>query len=140
MKFWLLLVFIGLSASASPVLLLTYRYGGFSWRTTEKWNKDNSEILTSGGKTRQKADGSTARWRIVPGQLDNDYGGAVLLSSPTKYNHPEPLRVWPETQNGRGDVFVTYSPTKNKDWLQRPGQTYTLRYRLLVFNGRYTKE
>jgi hypothetical protein len=63
-----------------------------------------------------------------------------MMSSPTNYNHPEPLRVWPETQNGRGDVFVNYSPTKNKDWLLSPGQTYTLRYRLLVFNGRYTKE
>lgn len=127
-------------ASTSPVRLLTYRYGGFGWRATEKWNKDNSEILTSGGKTRKDADGSTARWCIVQGQLDNDYGGAVMMSSPSNYNHPEPLRVWPETQNGRGDVFVNYSPTKNKDWLLSPGPTYTLRYRLLVFNGRYTKE
>ncbi|WP_223284550.1 PmoA family protein [Hymenobacter qilianensis] len=127
-------------ASASPVRLLTYRYGGFGWRATEKWNKDNSEILTSGGKTRKDADGSTARWCMVQGQLDNDYAGAVMMSAPTNYNHPEPLRVWPETQNGKGDVFVNYSPTKNKDWLLSPGQTYTLRYRLLVFNGRYTHE
>ena len=127
-------------ASASPVRLLTYRYGGFGWRATEKWTKDNSEILTSGGKTRKDADGSTARWCIVQGQLDTDYGGAVMMSSPTNYNHPEPLRVWPETQNVTGDVFVNYSPTKNKDWLLSPGQTYTLRYRLLVFNGHYTKE
>ncbi|WP_222841428.1 PmoA family protein [Hymenobacter sp. BT188] len=127
-------------ASPSPVRLLTYRYGGFGWRATEKWNKDNSEILTSGGKTRKDADGSTARWCIVQGELDKDYGGALMMSSPANYNHPEPLRVWPETQNGKGDVFVNYSPTKNKDWLLSPGQTYTLRYRLLVFNGRYTKE
>ncbi|WP_205711153.1 PmoA family protein [Hymenobacter sp. HDW8] len=127
-------------ASASPVRLLTYRYGGFGWRATEKWNKDNSEVLTSGGKSRKDADGSTARWCIVQGQLDSDYGGMVMLSAPTNYNHPEPLRVWPETQNGTGDVFVNYSPTKNKDWLLSPGQTYTLRYRLLVFNGHYTKE
>jgi hypothetical protein len=127
-------------ASASPVRLLTYRYGGFGWRATEKWNKDNSEILTSGGKIRKDADGATARWCIVQGQLDNDYAGAVMMSSPANFNHPEPLRVWPESQNGRGDVFVNYSPTKNKDWLLSPGQTYTLRYRLLVFNGRYTKE
>ncbi|WP_205703393.1 DUF6807 domain-containing protein [Hymenobacter radiodurans] len=127
-------------ASASPVRLLTYRYGGFGWRATEKWNKDNSEVLTSGGKSRKDADGSTARWCIVQGQLDSDYGGMVMLSAPTNYNHPEPLRVWPETQNGTGDVFINYSPTKNKDWLLSPGQTYTLRYRLLVFNGHYTKE
>lgn len=127
-------------ASASPVLLLAYRYGGFSWRATEKWNKDNSEVLTSAGKTRKDADGSTARWCIVQGQLDADYAGVVLMSYPTNYNYPEPLRIWLETQNGRGDMFANFSPTKNKDWLLKSGQTYTLHYRLLVYNGRCPKE
>ncbi|QDA59226.1 DUF6807 domain-containing protein [Hymenobacter jejuensis] len=127
-------------ASTSPVLLLAYRYGGFGWRTTEKWNKDNSEVLTSEGKTRKEADGSTARWCIVQGQLDNDYGGLVMMSYPTNYNYPEPLRIWPETMNGRGDMFANFSPTKNKNWLLNPGQTYTLKYRLIVYNGHFTKE
>ncbi|MDF7811565.1 PmoA family protein [Hymenobacter sp. YC55] len=127
-------------ASASPVLLLAYRYGGFGWRTTEKWNKDNSEVLTSEGKTRKEADGSTARWCIVQGQIDNDYAGVVMMSFPTNYNHPEPLRIWPETQNGRGDMFANFSPTKNKNWQLDPGQTYTLKYRLIVYNGHFTKE
>ncbi|WP_324678590.1 PmoA family protein [Hymenobacter sp. GOD-10R] len=127
-------------ASPSPVLLLAYRYGGFGWRTTEKWNKDNSEVLTSEGKTRKEADGSTARWCIVQGQLDQDYGGLVMMSYPTNYNYPEPLRIWPETQNGRGDMFANFSPTKNKNWLLEPGKTYTLKYRLIVYNGHFTKE
>ncbi|GGF06333.1 PmoA family protein [Hymenobacter cavernae] len=127
-------------ASPSPVLLLAYRYGGFGWRTTEKWNKDNSEVLTSEGKNRKEADGSTARWCIVQGQLDKDYGGLVMMSYPTNYNYPEPLRIWPETMNGRGDMFANFSPTKNKNWLLEPGKTYTLKYRLIVYNGRFTKE
>ncbi|WP_218779834.1 DUF6807 domain-containing protein [Hymenobacter crusticola] len=127
-------------ASPSPVLLLAYRYGGFGWRTTEKWNKDNSEVLTSEGKTRKEADGSTARWCIVQGQLDQDYGGLVMMSYPTNYNYPEPLRIWPETMNGRGDMFANFSPTKNKNWLLEPGKTYTLKYRLIVYNGHFTKE
>jgi hypothetical protein len=127
-------------ASASPVLLLAYRYGGFGWRTTEKWNKDNSEVLTSEGKNRKQADGSTARWCIVQGQIDNDYAGVVMMSYPTNYNHPEPLRIWPETQNGRGDMFANFSPTKNMNWQLNPGQTYTLKYRLIVYNGHFTKE
>lgn len=127
-------------ASASPVLLLAYRYGGFGWRTTEKWNKDNSEVLTSEGKTRKDADGSTARWCIVQGQLEQDYGGLVMMSYPTNYNYPEPLRIWPETMNGRGDMFANFSPTKNKNWLLEPGKTYTLKYRLVVYNGHFTKE
>jgi len=62
------------------------------------------------------------------------------MSYPTNYNHPEPLRIWPENQYDRGDMFANFSPTKNKDWLLEPGKVYTLKYRLLVYNGHFTKE
>ncbi len=127
-------------ATESPVVLEEYRYGGLGWRATEKWNKDNSETLTSEGKTRKDADGSKARWVIVQGSIDQDYAGAVMMSYPTNYNYPEPLRIWPENMNGRGDVFANFSPTKDKDWPLKPGQDYVLKYRFLVFNGHYSKE
>lgn len=127
-------------ATNSPVLLLEYRYGGLGWRTTEQWNNKNSEVLSSEGKNRKDADGTTARWCIVQGEVDNDYAGVVMMSYPTNYNYPEPLRIWPENQYDRGDMFANFSPTKNKDWLLEPGKTYTLKYRLLVFNGHFTKE
>ena len=76
----------------------------------------------------------------MQGEIDNDYAGIVMMSYPTNYNYPEPLRIWPENQNGRGDVFANFCPTKNTDWLLEPGKTYVLKYRLLVFNGHYTKE
>ena len=124
-------------ASESPVLLLAYRYGGLGWRCTPEWNKENSMVLTSEGKDRKQADGSLARWCIVQGKLGDDYGGAVMMSYPANYNHPEPLRIWPEDMNGRGDMFANFSPTKNKSWLLQPGKEYLLRYRFLVFNGKY---
>ena len=68
----------------------------------------------------------------------NDSGGAVMLSYPANYNYPEPLRIWDENSNGgRGDMFANFSPTKDKDWLLEPGKTYLLKYRLVVFNGRF---
>jgi hypothetical protein len=134
-------------ATQSPVLLLAYRYGGLGWRATEEWNKNNSEVLTSEGKDRKTADGSKARWCIVQGSLDSlgvghygDYGGAVMLSHPSNYNHPEPLRIWPDNSNNRGDLFANFDPTKDRDWLLEPGKTYTLRYRLVVFSGKFNKE
>ena len=120
------------------VVLKEYRYGGLGWRATEKWDKTNSETLTSEGKTRKDADGSKARWCIVQGSLDNDYGGVVMMSYPTNYNFPEPLRIWPESMNGRGDVFANFSPTKDKDWELTSGKHHVLRYRLLVFNGKFS--
>ena len=125
-------------ASASPFHIVAYRYAGFGWRATEYWTKDNSEMLTSEGKTRDNTDGTKARWCIVYGQLPgNDEGGAIMLSHPDNYNHPEPMRIWDKkANNGRGDVFANFAPTKDKDWILEPGKTYTLKYRLVVFNGK----
>jgi hypothetical protein len=127
-------------AGDSPVTLKEYRYGGLGWRATEKWNDNNSETLTSEGKTRKDADGSKARWVIVQGSLDSDYGGAVMMSYPSNYNYPEPLRIWPEKMNGRGDVYANFSPTKDKDWPLVKGHDYILKYRFMVFNGKFNKE
>lgn len=127
-------------ATESPVKLLEYRYGGFGWRTTGEWNNKNSSVLSSEGKTRKDADGTNARWCIVQGEVGGDHAGVVMMSYPSNYNHPEPLRIWPENQYGRGDMFANFSPTKDKDWLLEPGENYVLKYRLIVFNGNFTKE
>ncbi|MEO5782439.1 MAG: PmoA family protein [Ginsengibacter sp.] len=127
-------------ATESPVLLLEYRYGGLGIRATKEWNKGNSEVITSEGKNRKEADGSTVRWCMVQGAVNNDYAGLVMMSYPTNYNYPEPLRVWPEDMNKRGDVFLNFSPTKNMNWLLTPGKEYLLKYRLLVFNDKFSKE
>ena len=127
-------------ATPDPVRLLAYRYGGVGWRATADWNKDNSEVLTSEGKTRKEADGSKARWCIVQGAVGGDYAGAEMISYPGNYNYPEPLRVWPDNSNGRGDMYANFSPTKDIDWPLMPGHNYVLRYRWVVFNGHFTKE
>jgi hypothetical protein len=127
-------------ASQIPVLLLEYRYGGLGLRATADWDKHNSEVITSEGKNRAASDGSTAKWCMVQGAVSNDHAGLVMMSYPTNYNYPEPLRVWPENMNKRGDVFLNFSPTKNKNWLLSPGKDYVLKYRFLVFNDRFSKE
>jgi hypothetical protein len=126
-------------ASQSPFLIVAYRYAGFGWRATEYWDKNNSEMLTSEGKTRDNTDNTKAKWIIVYGLLPgDDEGGIVMLSHPSNYNHPEPLRIWDKKQNGgRGDVFANFATTKDKDWLLEPGKKYTLNYRLIVFKGKF---
>lgn len=127
-------------ATDSPFKILEYRYAGIGWRTTEKWDNKNSMVLTSEGKSRKDADGSKARWCIVQGEIDNNYAGVVMMSFPTNYNHPEPLRIWPENQYDRGDMFANFCPTKDRDWLLSPRKKYVLKYRFLVFNGQLDKE
>ena len=125
-------------ATDSPFRILEYRYAGFGWRTTAYWDNKNCEVLTSEGKTRKDTDNSRAKWCIVQGELPgNEYGGAAFLSHPSNYNFPEPMRIWTLNTNGRGDMFFSFAPTKDRDWLLEPGKTYTIKYRLVVFNGKF---
>ena len=49
--------------------------------------------------------------------------------------------MWPlDANNGRGDVFFNFSPTKNKKWDLVAGKEYCLRYRMLVFEGEISAE
>ncbi|MDH6535557.1 hypothetical protein D0T51_09885 [Parabacteroides sp. 52] len=128
-------------STALPVVIKAYRYAGFSWRGTEEWTKENCEMMTSEGKSRQQIDGSIARWIYTTGQCGTDRAGIMFLAHPDNYNSPEPLRIWDENANGgRGDAFMNFSPTKNKDWELKPDKTYALRYRVLTYDGEMTPE
>ena len=126
-------------ASASPITLEAYRYGGgIGFRGSEDWTNKNSWVLTSEGKTRKEADGTRARWCDVGGEFgDNGTSGILFMSNPSNREYPEPMRVWPENANGgRGDLFFEFCPIRNKSWELIPGNEYVLRYRMLVYDGK----
>ncbi|WP_111307116.1 PmoA family protein [Confluentibacter sediminis] len=126
-------------ATEEEFKILAYRYQGLSLRATEAWNDANSTVLTSEGKTRKDADNTMAKWMLCQGKLGTDSGGFILLSHSQNYNHPEPIRVWPIGEH-KGSVFVNFSPTKTKDWLFEPNKTYTLKYRLIIFDGEFSPQ
>ncbi len=123
------------------ITLEEYRYGGFVFRGTARWTNQTSDFITSEGLNRDQADGQRARWCIVSGETPQGRAGILFMGNPANYNHPEPLRVWPSDGNGgRGDVFINFSPTRNTSWELKPGNTYVLSYRLIVFNGQMESE
>jgi hypothetical protein len=128
------------AATETPVTLLEYRYGGFGWRATEQWDKDNSEVLSSEGRDRSDVDSTLGRWFYVQGEIDDAYAGAVVMSHPDNFNHPEPMRIWPVTEDNGGEVFASFSPTKNTDWVISPGKNYKRTYRFLVYNGHMDRQ
>lgn len=125
-------------ASASPIMLEAYRYGGgIGYRATEEWNAKNSWVTTSEGKDRKDADGSRARWCDVGGQFaQGGTSGILFMSHPANREFPEPMRVWPENTNGRGDVFFEFCPIRDKSWELKSGNDYVLKYRMLVYDGK----
>jgi hypothetical protein len=132
------------SPLSNGIMLDAYRYGGgIGFRATEKWHKDNCTVLTSDGKVRAEADGTFARWCIVEGESDVSEGrsGILFLSHPANRMHPEPMRVWPlDANGGRGDMYFEFVPIRHEDWKLEPLQDYTLKYRMVVFDGKMDAE
>ena len=122
------------------IMLDAYRYGGgIGFRATEKWKKDNCTVLTSDNKTRIDADGSYARWCLVEGESDVDKGrsGILFLSHPANRMHPEPMRIWPlDANSGRGDMYFEFVPIRHDNWKLESKQNYTLKYRMIIFDGK----
>jgi hypothetical protein len=101
-------------AAGSPVTISAYRYSGFSWRGPATWNKDNSTMTTSGGKNREDANGTPARWVVVSGPTPIGTASLLILSAAEKNNGiPEKLRVWNATASN-GTPFVNFNPVMEK--------------------------
>jgi hypothetical protein len=126
------------------IMLDAYRYGGgIGFRATEKWHKDNCTVLTSDNKTRIDADGSYARWCLVEGEseVEKRRSGILFLSHPSNRMHPEPMRIWPMDANrGRGDMYFEFVPIRHDDWKLESKKNYTLKYRMIIFDGKISGE
>jgi hypothetical protein len=122
------------------IMLDAYRYGGgIGFRATEKWHKDNCTVLTSDNKTRVDADGSFAKWCIVEGESATKEGrsGILFMSHPSNRMHPEPMRIWPlDANNNRGDMYFEFVPIRHENWKLEPKRNYTLKYRMIIFDGK----
>jgi hypothetical protein len=122
-------------ASTSSLLIKKYRYGGFGFRGTSDWDINNSNFLTSEGKTRENGNGTRSRWCNVFGQTDEGHAGILFLSHPQNYEHPEPVRIWPQ-----GDIFFGFCPVVYSDLEIKSGQTYQQQYRILTYDNKMSME
>jgi hypothetical protein len=102
-------------AVGSPVEIVEYRYSGFSWRGPSFWNKDNSTMTTSGGKGRDEANGSPARWVVLSGATPSGGMASLLMMSAAEKlaGSPEKVRVW-DSNAHHGAPFVNFNPVMEK--------------------------
>ena len=126
----------------SGIILEQYRYGGgLGFRGTERWHPGSATVLTSEGKNWSDADATHARWVVLEGESSVPEGrsGILFLSHPDNRSHPEPMRMWPPNSNqGKENMFFEFCPIRHQEWVLEPGKEYTLKYRMVVFDGNIT--
>lgn len=128
-------------ATASPVVLEQYRYGGFCIRVCESWNGQTAEMLTSEGADRDNADGTQARWCYFQKHTGRDKGAAqedaciLIVPYPSNLNYPEPMRVWDSKLNKpAGDLMWNFSPTRHQAFTLQPDRELRLSYRIYLLD------
>jgi len=115
----------------SPLTQVQYRYGGLGYRGAAEWDEANSAYLTSEGKDRKNGHATRARWCDMAGSIDGKWEGVTMYSHPKNFQHPEPMRIWPE-----GQVFFNFCPSQAEDWEMKPGEDHAFRYRWFVHEGK----
>ena len=116
-----------------PLIQDEYRYGGLGYRATRQWKGANCENLTSEGKTRANGHGTRARWCDNYGAIDGQWEGVTFYSHPKNFQHPEPMRLWPEPDN---HIFFNFCPSQAGPWEMKPGEDHVFRYRWYVHEGK----
>ena len=132
-----------INSRLNPVEDLTleeYVYGGLLLRATDYWTHENSRFFNSEGLDREHASEERARWCVVYGDTPKGDAGILVMGHPSNFNHPEPVRVWNSDAARPRDYFINFSPTMNTPWHLESGNDYTLRYRMLVFEGKMDED
>jgi hypothetical protein len=118
------------TATAMPVVLDEYIYGGFGIRGAEEWlDKAKITFLTSEGFDRSNGDATTGRWVFIGGTVGGSPAGYAVLGHPQNFRAPQPLRIHPD------EPYASISPPKAGAFSIEPGQDYVTRFRIVSIDG-----
>ena len=119
------------AASCSSAVRTTLRT---SHGPLRPWTPQHVTFLTSEGDDRLKGNHTRPRWCDISGSIDDKAAGIALLTHPTNFRFPEPLRIHPTMP------YMVYTPSFLGDWEIIPGKSHDSRYRFVVHDGNLTAE
>jgi hypothetical protein len=103
-------------------------------RAARSWTPQHVDFLTSEGDNRLKGNHTRPRWCDIHGQIDGRPVGIALLTHPTNFRFPEPLRIHPTMP------YMVYTPSFLGDWEIRPGMPSQTRYRFIIHDDNLSAE
>jgi len=118
-------------ATADPLTLVTYRYGGLGVRGAAEWlDKTNFSVLNSEGLTdRVKSEYQRAKWYFMGGKVGGDPAGIAILDHPDNFRAPQP--VWMNADQ----PFFCYAPEQLGDFQITKDKPFVARYRFLTVDS-----
>ena len=93
----------------AKVVIGKNHYSGLGWRGTPEWNGENSQLVTSGGHTRENGNGQTVRWILITGDRPGGKASVVLMSAASATGEAERMRCWNAKMHS-GHHFVNLNP------------------------------
>jgi hypothetical protein len=115
-------------ATASPLQILKYHYGGMAIRGARGWTTENCRFHTADGKDRD-GNHTRVRWVDIAGPAADTTAGVTVMTHPDNLRFPEPVRIHPTMP------YMVYTPAHLGDWSIEPGHTHSVRYRYYVHDG-----
>lgn len=121
-------------ATASPLKLPEYHYGGMAIRAARPWVPKEVAFFTSEGDTRIKGNHKRAKWCDIHGLIDNKEAGIALFTNPQNFRFPEPLRIHPTMP------YMVYTPQFLGDFELTPGTIHRSSYRFVIHDGQLSPD
>jgi hypothetical protein len=133
--YWLLEIeSVAAAAGESPLFLPKYHYGGMALRGARNWTPQNVSIVTADGDDRLKGNHTRERWCNMQGKADGTPGGIAIMTHPSNFRFPEPLRIHEKMP------YMVYTPSFVDDWSIQPGRPNASRYQFVIHRGDLSKE
>jgi hypothetical protein len=115
-------------ATDKPLVIEKNNYGGAAIRCNRNWfdHPEQSEYLTSEGKTRANGNQTRPRWVDLYGLIDGKPSGVAVFDHPANFRFPQPVRLHPQKP------YFCFSPMAVDSFSIEPGKPYVSRYRYYV--------
>lgn len=125
-----------IAASATPLAVNEYHYGGFGWRGSTDWLSDpkNTEkpgckFLTSEGLDRVKGNHTRPDWVAVTGQVDGETCSIAIFGHSSNFRHPQPVRLHPSKP------YFCFAPCVTGGFEISQEKPLTSKYRIVTHTG-----
>jgi hypothetical protein len=122
-------------ATAKPLILEKYHYGGMAFRGNVQWLRKKKEqsispgdlqYLTSEGKDRWEGNHTRPNWVAFSGKIDDQEVSTTVFCSPKNFRAPQHVRIHPEKP------YFCFAPMIDGSFKIKPGEKYISRYRYLI--------